>query len=227
VAVGRRAVAKSGRRMRSRLGFNGWRQLGLGDFWVEYIRNRVGFQPIKSSGRVFFCFSLVIATIPAGLFDGTFHVPNLNANNFNEWKENLLFTLGYLELDLALRTDELPAITATTTTLEIAKHERWERSNRLNLMYMKSHIAKSIKGSILECSKSKDVLKVVEPQFVSSTKVMASTLMKRLSSQTFDSSKNVCEHIIEMKDIKAQLKSLEVEIFYSFLVHLILNSLPP
>jgi len=58
VAVGRRAVAKSGRRMRSRLGFNGWRQLGLGDFWVEYIRNRVGFQPIKSSGRVFFLFFL-------------------------------------------------------------------------------------------------------------------------------------------------------------------------
>jgi hypothetical protein len=56
---------------------------------------------------------------------------------------------------------------------------------------------------------------------------MASTLMKRLSSQAFDSSKNVLEHIVEMRDIAAQLKSLEVEIFESFLVYLILNSLPP
>jgi hypothetical protein len=53
-----------------------------------------------------------------------------------------------------------------------------------------------------------------------------STLAKRLSSQTFDSSKNVCEHVMEMRDIAAQLKSLEVEIFDSVLVHLILNSLP-
>jgi hypothetical protein len=55
---------------------------------------------------------------------------------------------------------------------------------------------------------------------------MANILMKRLSSQAFDSSKNVCEHIMEMRDIAAQLKSLEVEISESFLVHLILNSLP-
>jgi hypothetical protein len=53
VVVGRRAVAKSGRRIRSLMGFNGCRRLGLGDFRVEYIRNRVGFQTIKYSGRVF------------------------------------------------------------------------------------------------------------------------------------------------------------------------------
>jgi hypothetical protein len=170
---------------------------------------------------------LVIATIHAGIFDCTFHVPNLNANNFIEWKENLLFILGYLELDLALRTDEPLAITTTTTTLEIAKHERWEQSNRPSLMYMQSHITKGIRSFIPECSKVEDFLKAVEPQFVSSTKAMTSTLMKRLSSQTFDSSKNVREHIMEMMDIESQLKSLEVEISNSFLVHLILNSLPP
>ncbi len=97
---------------------------------------------------------MVLAAIRAGLFDGTFHVPKLNGNNFTEWKENLLFTLGCLELDMALRTDEPPALTATSTALEIAKHERWERSNRLSLMFMQSHIAKGIRGSIPECSKA-------------------------------------------------------------------------
>jgi hypothetical protein len=61
---------------------------------------------------------------------------------------------------------------------------------------------------------------------VSSSKALASTLRKRLSSKTFDSSKNVHEHIMKMWDIAAQLKSLEVEIFESLLVQLILNSLP-
>jgi Asp/Glu/hydantoin racemase len=34
---------------------------------------------------------------------------------------------------------------------EIAKHERWDRSNRLSLMYIQSHIAKGIRGSIVAC----------------------------------------------------------------------------
>jgi hypothetical protein len=67
---------------------------------------------------------LVIATIPSALMDGTFHVPMLNGNKFSDWKENLLLTLGCLELDLALCEDEPPALMEKSTPLEIANHER-------------------------------------------------------------------------------------------------------
>ena len=50
--------------------------------------------------------------------------------------------------------------------------------------------------------------------------------MKMFSSKTFDYSKSVCEHIMEISDMVVQLKSLEIEIFESFLVHFILNYLP-
>jgi hypothetical protein len=70
----------------------------------------------------------------------------LNGNNFCEWKENLFFYLGCLELDLALRVDEPPALKDTSTPLEVTKHERWERSNRLSLMSMKSHVTMGIRG---------------------------------------------------------------------------------
>jgi hypothetical protein len=50
--------------------------------------------------------------------------------------------------------------------------------------------------------------------------------MKKLLSKTFDNFKSVREHIMEMRDMFAQLKSLEVDISESFLVHFILNSLP-
>jgi hypothetical protein len=143
----------------------------------------------------------------------------LNGNNFSEWKENLLFTLGCMELDLALRENEPHVLTDKSTPTEIAKHERWERSNRLSLMFMKSHVIKGIRGSIPECNKAKDFIKAVEEQFVSSDKALSSTLMKKLSSKTFDNSRSVREHIMEMRDMSAQLKSLEVDISESFLVH--------
>ncbi|XP_059450912.1 uncharacterized protein LOC132181688 [Corylus avellana] len=50
--------------------------------------------------------------------------------------------------------------------------------------------------------------------------------MNKLSIMKHDKSRSVREHIMEMRDIAAQLKSLEIEISESFLVHFILNSLP-
>jgi hypothetical protein len=71
---------------------------------------------------------LIIAAIPTAAIEST--VPMLNGNNFSEWKENLPFYLGCMELDLVLRVDEPPACMDISTLEEIAKHERWEQSNR-------------------------------------------------------------------------------------------------
>ena len=42
----------------------------------------------------------------------------------------------------------------------------------------------------------------------------------------FNGTKGVREHIMEMRDIATQLKSLEIEMSESFLIHFILNSFP-
>ena len=70
-------------------------------------------------------------------------------------------------------------------------------------------------------------MNAIEEQFVSSDKSMASTLMKKLSSMKYDNIKGVRENIMEMMDTIDKLKSLKIEISESFVVHLILNSLPP
>ena len=131
-----------------------------------------------------------------------------------------------MDLDLALRVDEPPIPTESSSLIDKNTYERWERSNRLSLMLIKSHVSKSIRGSIPECDKVKDYIKAIEEQFVSSDKALASTLMNKLSIMKHGKSKSVREHIMEMRDIAAQLKSLEIEISESFLVHFILNSLP-
>ncbi|XP_062162040.1 uncharacterized protein LOC133869086 [Alnus glutinosa] len=113
-----------------------------------------------------------------------------------------------MELDLALCVDEPPTLTDTSTPQEIVKHKRWEQSNRLSIMFMKSYVIKGIRGSIPESHKAKEFIQAVEEQFFSSDKALASTVMKKLSSKTFENSRSVRKHIIEMRDMSAQLKSL-------------------
>ncbi|XP_060170600.1 uncharacterized protein LOC132601538 [Lycium barbarum] len=163
---------------------------------------------------------------PTAIFNENARIPMLFGDNFTEWKEKVLLTLGCSDLDLAIRVEEPPKPTESSTPDTMAYYERWKRSNRFSLMLIKAHISQSIRGSIPNSDKVKVYMKAIEEQFVSTDKALASTLMKRLSSMTFDRSRIVREHIMEMKDIAAKLKSLEVDIFEPFLVHFILNSLP-
>ena len=136
----------------------------------------------------------------------------LIGDNYNVWKESIIFSLGCMDLDLALHVDEPPVPTESSAPNDKLDYEWWERSNRLSLMFIKSHINKNIRGSIPECNKVKDLMKAIEEQFIRSDKALASILMKRFSSKIFYYSKNVREHIMEMRDMVAQLKSLKVDI---------------
>ncbi|XP_027157958.1 uncharacterized protein LOC113759580 [Coffea eugenioides] len=129
-----------------------------------------------------------------------------------------------MDLDLALRENEPPISMDSSSSNKKAAYEQWERSNRLSLMLIKSHINQSIRGSIPDCDRVKAYVKAIDEQFVSSDKALASTLMKKFASMTLDKSKSVHKQIIEIRDIAAKLKSLKVEISESFLVHFILNS---
>ncbi|GMP70897.1 hypothetical protein CsSME_00029533 [Camellia sinensis var. sinensis] len=122
-----------------------------------------------------------------------------------------------MDLDLALRVDRPPVSTESSTLTERASYERWERSNRLSLMLIKSHISKGIRSSIPNCDKVKVFMKAIEEKFLTSDKAIANTLMKKLSSMRLNGSKGVREHIIKIRDIAAQLKTLEIEISELFL----------
>ena len=90
-------------------------------------------------------------------------IPSLNVtDNYADWKEKILLTLGCMDLDLALRVDEPMVPMESSTQIEKASYECWERSNRLCLMFIKSSLGKSIHGSISECAKVKEYLKDIE-----------------------------------------------------------------
>ncbi|XP_075077046.1 uncharacterized protein LOC142163802 [Nicotiana tabacum] len=170
-------------------------------------------------------YFVVFTTFPTAIFNENARIPILSGDNYAEWKEKVLLTLGCSNLDLALHVEEPPIPTESSMPEAKANYERWERSNRLSLMLIKAHISQSIRGSIPNSDKVKYYMKAIDEQFVSSGNALASTLMKRLSSMTFERSRTVREHNMEMRDIAAKLKSLEVDMSEPFLVHFILNSL--
>ena len=155
---------------------------------------------------------LVIAVISTFVLSNkSSRIPFLNGDNFSDWKDKILLTLGCMDLDLALRVDEPPEPTDESSAAEKSASDKWERSNRLSLMLIKSHISQSIRGSIPPSNKVKNYMKAIEEQFVSSDKALASTLMNKLSGMKHNNSRSVREHIMEMRNIAARLKSSEIE----------------
>ncbi|XP_019262607.1 PREDICTED: uncharacterized protein LOC109240417 [Nicotiana attenuata] len=128
---------------------------------------------------VYPCFA-VFTAFPTAIFNDNARISMLSGDNYTEWKEKVLLTLGCSDLELVLRVDEPLIPKELSTPAAKADYERWERSNRLSLMFIKAHISQSIRGFIPNSDKVKAYMKAIDEQFVSSDMALASTLMKRL-----------------------------------------------
>ena len=134
--------------------------------------------------------------------------------------------LGLMDIDYAIQKDKPPLVTEISNASDISLYKRWERSNRLSVMFIKTKISIGIHGSIDQHDNVRGLLKAIDEQFETSNKALASTLIMKFSSLRLTSVRGVREHIKQIGDIAAQLKTLEVEMSESFLVHYVLNTLP-
>ncbi|CAH9051965.1 unnamed protein product [Cuscuta epithymum] len=154
-------------------------------------------------------------------------IPVLNGTNFKEWKENILITLGCMDLDLALRVEQPVSLTDASIQDEKRYYEKWDRSNRLSLMIIKRGISESFRGAVSdEVTNAKDFLSEIEKRFVKSDKAEISMLLKDFTSKRYSRKGNIREYIMEMSYIVYRLKTLKIEISEDVLVHIVLNSLP-
>ena len=104
---------------------------------------------------------------------------------------------------------------------EIFLYEQWTHFKRLSVMFIKTKISTSIHGSLEQYNNVKVLLKAIDEQFETSEKALESSLIMKFSSMRLTGLRNVCEHIMKMRDLAAQLKILEVEMSENFLVHYI------
>ena len=88
------------------------------------------------------------------------------------------------------------------------------------MMFIKTKISASIRGSVEQIDKVKPFLKAIDEQFVTYDKTLASTLIMQFSSTKLTRIIGVRDHIMRMRDITGRLKSLEVTMSDTFLVHI-------
>ena len=77
-------------------------------------------------------------------------------------------------------------------------------------MFIKTKISAGIRGSVEQIIKVKPLLKAIDEQFETSDKAFASTLIMQFSSTKLPGTRGVRDHIMRMRDIAAQLQTLEV-----------------
>ena len=138
--------------------------------------------------------------------------------NFSDWSEQVQFHLGVLDLDLTFQVEKPAAITKSSSKEEKAHFKALERSNRLSLMFMRMSITSHIKSTLPKIDDAKEFMKFVEERSQTADKSLAGTLMSTLTTMKFDGSRTMHEHVIEMTNIAARLKSLGMAVDEGFLV---------
>ncbi|RVW56243.1 Retrovirus-related Pol polyprotein from transposon TNT 1-94 [Vitis vinifera] len=166
------------------------------------------------------------AKVPTSLHSLASGMTIFDGSNFSEWYERVQFSLGVLDLDLALISDKPPEATDDSTPEQVEQSKAWSKSNRLSLMFMRMTIANNIKTSLPQTEFASEFLKSVEERFKRADKSLAGTLMAELTTMKYDGQKGIQQHILNMTEKAAKLKALGMGMDESFLVQFVLNSLP-
>jgi hypothetical protein len=93
-------------------------------------------------------------------------------------------------------------------------------------MVIKSSIKEAIRGGIPDCEIAKEYLKNVESQFIGSSKMYGSTIIKKIVTEKYSFDSGVREHILKMSNMASKLKTMDMGLKDEFLVHLVMSSLP-
>ena len=76
-------------------------------------------------------------------------------------------------------------------------------SQWLSVMFIKSKISTGIHGSVDQHEKVRDLLKVIDDQFITSDKALKGTLIMKFSFLRFTNVKGVHKYIMQMWDYSA------------------------
>ena len=169
---------------------------------------------------------VLFCTVPTSLHSLASGMTIFYGSNISEWYERVQFSLGVLDLDLALITDKPPEATDDSTPEQVEQSKALARSNRPSLMFMRMTISNNIKTSLPQIEFASEFLKSVEEHFKRADKSLAGTLMVELTTMKYDGQKGIHQHILNTIEKATKLKALGMGMDESFLVQFVLNSLP-
>ena len=67
-----------------------------------------------------------------------------------------------MDIDYAIRKNEPSTFLATSIRANIELYDKWERSNHLSIMFIKTQIPAGICGSIEKHEKVRDLMKAID-----------------------------------------------------------------
>ncbi|XP_027343006.1 uncharacterized protein LOC113855567 [Abrus precatorius] len=149
----------------------------------------------------------------------------LTGSNYSKWKQDLDFSLGIANLDLALRESKL-TINADSTLEQKERLAQWERSDRLSLIAIKRTVSEHLLSGLLEKGTTKEFLTVLGERYQVSDNAESGCLMKQLTYIRYDNVGGVREFIMKMVHIQTKLKSHQIDLNEKFIVEHALNCLP-
>ncbi|XP_050157497.1 uncharacterized protein LOC126631403 [Malus sylvestris] len=149
-----------------------------------------------------------------------------DVNGLIKWKRDLEIVLGLLDINLALKEEKPTSLTNTSTNEQKLKFKKWENSNTLCLLIMEKTITEAIYGGLPAFENAKKILESVSAKFKEYEKVETGDLMSKLTTMKYDGVGGIRECLLSMVDVATKLNSLQIPIIDSYLVHLVLNSLP-
>ena len=146
--------------------------------------------------------------------------------NYKIWRLDIGYTLGMMDLDMALREYEPLKPTDEGTEAERARYAKWERSNRLSLISIKRSIIEHLLRGIPKSNNVKEFLVVVENRYQVSDNAEAGNFMDELMNMRYNDMIVVRDYILKMVHLQTKLKAHDIPIPDKFIVHQALNSLP-
>ncbi|KAF2289494.1 hypothetical protein GH714_036639 [Hevea brasiliensis] len=124
-----------------------------------------------------------------------------------------MITLGVMDLNLALRVPKHANLTDKSTSDEKREMEKWEKSNRINLMVIKRAIPEAFRGTMFDqVDTAKAFLEDLEKRFAKNEKAETSTILAKLISMRYTGKGNIRDYIMEMSDLTSKLKALKLDL---------------
>ena len=111
----------------------------------------------------------------------------LTGNNYKEWKKQIDFALGIVDINMALREAKLVDLTDTSTVAEKDYFTKWEQSNRLSLLAIRGTIPEHLMSGLPETTATNLFLITVAERYKVNKNADAGTLMSKLTGMSYNS----------------------------------------
>jgi hypothetical protein len=175
---------------------------------------------------LFIMHSCFVSTVNFSVNNCSASIEMLNGSNYKKWKQDVDFSLGIADLDIALREDK-PVVNAESTAEQRERLAKWVRADRLSLIAIKRTISEHLLGGLPEECTAKEFLDALKERYTVSDNAESGRLLKKLMDAKYDNDEGgVRDFILKIVHIQGKLKNHKIDLNDKFIVGHALNCLP-